>query len=117
MEWYIGVIKKYAVFSGRARRKEFWMFFLFNFIISAVLGALSKISGVGIVIQILSAVYSLALLVPGIAVCVRRLHDTNRSGLLVLLGLIPLVGAIILIVFAAQEGTPGDNQYGPNPKA
>lgn len=116
MEWYISVIKKYAVFSGRARRKEFWMFLLFNFIIGVIFGILGHIPGIGSFVKILSYVYSLALLIPGIAVCVRRLHDTNRNGLLVLLGLIPLVGAIILIVFAAQEGTPEDNKYGANPK-
>jgi len=116
MEWYIGVIKKYAVFSGRARRKEYWMFFLFNLIIGAVFGILGKIIP-GPFITIISSIYSLALLVPGLAVMFRRLHDTNRSGVCILLGLIPLVGAIILIVFAVQEGTPGDNQYGPNPKA
>jgi len=116
MEWYIGVIKKYAVFSGRARRKEYWMFFLFNMIIAAVFGILNKIVP-GNVFQIVSGIYSLALLVPGLAVCVRRLHDTNRSWLFILFGLIPLAGAIILIVFLAQEGTAGDNQYGPNPKA
>ena len=117
MEWYIGVLKKYAVFSGRARRKEFWMFVLFNFIIGMVLGILSNIPGLGIVFIIISSLYSLAVLIPGIAVCVRRMHDTNRSGLLLLLGLIPLAGAIILLIFTLQEGTSGDNQYGANPKA
>ena len=117
VEWYIGVIKKYAVFTGRARRKEFWIFCLCNVIIGVVLGILGLIPGIGKVFSILSYVYSLGVLVPGIAVGVRRLHDTNRTGLFLLLGLIPLVGAIILIVFMVQEGTSGDNQYGPNPKA
>jgi len=117
MEWYTGVLKKYAVFTGRARRKEFWMFLLINFLIGIVFGILTIIPGIGSIFNILSYVYSLAVLIPSIAVLVRRLHDTGRSGLLALLVLIPLVGAIILIVFSAQEGNPGDNQYGPNPKA
>jgi len=113
---YIGVIKKYVVFDGRARRREFWMFFLANFIVGAVLGILGRIPGIGILFTVVSYIYSLAILLPSIAVGARRLHDTNRSALLLLLGLIPLVGAIILIVFCVQEGTPGENQYGPNPK-
>ncbi|MDR2702015.1 MAG: DUF805 domain-containing protein [Spirochaetaceae bacterium] len=117
MGWYFSVLKKYAVFSGRARRKEFWMFFLFNFLIGIVLGILSKIPAVGTVIYGLSVLYSLAVLIPGLAVSVRRLHDTNRSGFFLFFALIPLVGAIILIVFAAKEGTSGNNNYGPNPKA
>ena len=117
MEWYIGVLKKYAVFTGRARRKEFWMFVLFNFIIALALMILSQIPGIGKIFYFLYILYGLAVLVPGIAVSIRRLHDTDRSGILLLLALIPLVGAIIVLVFAAQEGTPGDNHYGPNPKA
>ena len=113
---YLGVIKKYAEFSGRARRREFWLFFLCNFIVGIVFSILGRIPGIGIVFTIVSGLYSLAVLVPGIAVGARRLHDTNRTGLLLLLGLIPLVGAIILIVFTVQEGTPGENQYGRNPK-
>jgi uncharacterized membrane protein YhaH (DUF805 family) len=117
MEWYIGVLKKYAVFDGRARRKEFWMFVLFNFIVALALGILIRISGIVHIFCILYILYGLAVLVPGIAVSVRRLHDTDRNGILLLLALIPLVGAIIVLVFTAQEGTPGDNHYGPNPKA
>ena len=119
MQWYTEVLKKYAVFSGRARRKEFWMFALINIGISIVLSILDAIigtrtdSGFGI----LSGIYSLAVLLPSLAVGVRRLHDTGRSGWWILIGLIPLIGAIVLIVFYAQEGKPGDNQYGPDPKA
>ncbi|MDR1506208.1 MAG: DUF805 domain-containing protein [Treponema sp.] len=116
MEWYIGVLKKYAVFSGRARRKEYWMFFLFNCIVSIILGLLGRIPGAGSVFGIVSIIYSLALIVPSLAVAVRRLHDTNRSGWMFLLILIPLVGAIIVLVFSVQDGTPGDNKFGPNPK-
>ena len=115
--WYKSVLKKYTVFTGRARRKEFWTFALVNFVISVALGILSLIPLIGLLFMALSFIYPLAVLVPSIAVCVRRLHDTNRSGILVLLGLIPLIGAIILIVWAVEEGTAGDNQYGSNPKA
>jgi uncharacterized membrane protein YhaH (DUF805 family) len=117
MNWYLDVVKKYAVFEGRARRKEYWMFALFNFIIVIALGILGAIPVIGKLFGILSVVYSLALLVPGIAVGVRRLHDTDRSGLMLLLALIPLAGVIILIVFTVQDGTPGDNRFGPNPKS
>ena len=117
LQTYIGVIKKYVVFTGRARRKEFWTFFFANFAIGIVLGILSQIPFIGGLFGVISGLYSLAILIPGIAVGIRRLHDTNRSGILMLLGLIPIAGLIILIVFTVQEGTPGENQYGPNPKA
>jgi uncharacterized membrane protein YhaH (DUF805 family) len=113
MKWYLEVLKKYAVFDGRARRTEYWMFVLFNVLISFGLGFLEGALGIP---SVLSGLYGLAVLVPGIAVSVRRLHDTNRGGLWVLLALIPLVGAIILIVFMAQDSDSGENQYGPNPK-
>jgi uncharacterized membrane protein YhaH (DUF805 family) len=120
MQWYTDVIKKYVVFSGRARRKEFWMFVLFNVIISIVLGLIDKLIGTDYGKNgggVLSTIYSLAVLLPSLGVAWRRLHDTNRSGWWILIGLIPCVGWIILIVFYAMEGTPGDNQYGPDPKA
>jgi len=114
MEWYIGVLKKYAEFSGRARRKEYWMFFLFNAIIGLGLAILGNFAGF---FTIVSYIYSLAILCPSIAVGVRRLHDIGRPGTHYLFILIPIVGAIMLIVWAAKEGVPGDNEYGPNPKA
>ncbi len=119
MNWYLQALSKYADFSGRARRKEYWFFFLINIIVA---GVLSFIDGMlGTVIQdgqigILSGIYALLVLIPGIAVAVRRLHDTNRSGLWVLIGLIPLIGAIVLIIFFLMDSTPGRNQYGLNPK-
>lgn len=118
MDWYLVVLKKYAVFEGRARRKEYWMFILFNILIGLVLGVIEGIAGLGsdTNVSILSAVYSVAVLIPGIAVSVRRLHDTNKSGLWLLISLIPLIGGIILLVFMVQDSQPGDNQYGPNPK-
>ncbi|MEZ5278024.1 MAG: DUF805 domain-containing protein [Opitutaceae bacterium] len=120
MNWYLAALKKYAVFNGRARRSEFWYFVLFNLIVSIVLtvvdgitGSLNAATGMGL----LSGLYSLAVLIPSISVAVRRLHDTERSGWWVLIGLIPLVGAIVLIVFAVQEGTSGANRFGEDPKA
>jgi uncharacterized membrane protein YhaH (DUF805 family) len=118
MQWYLAVLKNYAGFSGRARRQEFWMFVLVNFVISLVLGIIDAVigtrtdSGLGL----LGAGYSLAVLIPSIAVAIRRLHDTGRSGWWILIGLVPCVGFIILIVFYAMEGNRGDNQYGPDPK-
>ena len=114
MDWYMAVLKKYADFSGRARRREYWMFVLINFLIGCGLGVIAAlVHG----LTFLSWVYSLAVLVPSIAVSVRRLHDTSRSGWWLLIGLVPLIGLIVLIVFFATDGEPGDNEYGPNPKS
>jgi uncharacterized membrane protein YhaH (DUF805 family) len=113
MQWYLGVLRKYAVFSGRARRTEFWMFVLINFIITLALAAIEGLLGTG---GVLGGLYGLGVLIPGIAVAVRRLHDTDRSGWWYLINLIPLIGWIIFIIFAAQDSQPGTNQYGPNPK-
>ena len=120
MNWYIEVLKKYAVFNGRARRKEYWYYYLFYMltyivliIIDVVAGTFSAEAGMGL----LSGIYTLSVLIPSIAVGVRRLHDTNRSGWWLLIGLIPIIGAIVLIVFLASDSKPEENQYGPNPKA
>ena len=113
MNWYIEVLKKYAVFSGRAHRTEFWMFCLFNFIVSFVLGFIQGLIGIG---SALSGLYTLAILIPSIAVSARRLHDTNRSGWWQLIGLIPIIGFIVLIVFYVQD-SEADNKFGANPKA
>ena len=118
MNHYLTVLKKYAVFSGRATRSEFWFFVLFNIIISFVLGFIDgMIGGPGTKesIGILGSIYSLAVLLPSIGVTVRRLHDTNRSGWWILIGLLPIIGGIVLIIFAAMDST-ADNKYGPNPK-
>ncbi|MFD9395975.1 DUF805 domain-containing protein [Streptomyces sp. NPDC060000] len=112
MHWYVDVLKKYAVFSGRARRQEYWMFTLINVIISIVLAIIDAAIGS----SILGIVYTLAVLLPALGVAVRRLHDTGRSGGWIFIALIPLVGTIILIVFLASEGKQEPNQYGPNPK-
>ncbi|MEV7392632.1 MULTISPECIES: DUF805 domain-containing protein [unclassified Streptomyces] len=112
MNWYVDVLKKYAVFSGRARRQEYWMFTLFNVIIYIALTVVGRIIG----FSALGLLYSLAVLLPGLGVAVRRLHDTGRSGWAILVGIIPLVGWIIAIVWLASEGKPEENQYGANPK-
>ena len=113
MDWYVAVLKKYAEFSGRARRKEYWMFALVSFLVSVGIAVLGMMVSA---LNILTWVYTLAVFIPSIAVGVRRLHDTGRSGWMGLLALIPLVGAIIVIVFLCQDSAPGDNPYGPNPK-
>ena len=113
MNWYLKVLKQYVDFSGRAQRMEFWMFQLFNFIVLIVLAIIDVMLGLGF----LQPLYALAVLLPNLAVGARRLHDTNRSGWWLLLGLIPLIGIIILIVFWVQDSQAGDNAFGPNPKA
>ncbi len=119
MSWYLEVLKKYAVFSGRARRKEYWYFFLFNILITIVLlvidgmtGTLDAAAGIGL----LGSIYALAVLIPALAVSVRRLHDTDRSGWWLLIMLVPLIGVIVILVFTVQDSKPGENQYGSNPK-
>lgn len=120
VNWYFEVLKKYAVFDGRARRKEYWYFVLFNslvhimlVIIDVVMGTFTVKGGLGL----LSGIFFFAVLLPSIAVSVRRLHDTNRSGWFLLIGLIPLIGGIVLLLFMAEDGQQGENQYGSNPKA
>ena len=119
MNWYLEVLRKYLVFEGRARRKEYWFFVLFNIIIAMILaiidgtiGTLNPETGVGM----LSGIYSLAVLIPTFAVAIRRLHDTDRSGWWLLIGLVPLLGGLVLLVFFVLDGTPGTNQFGPSPK-
>jgi uncharacterized membrane protein YhaH (DUF805 family) len=116
MEWYICAIKKYGVFYGRARRKEFWYFYLLNFIIGIIIGLLTFFPNFGKIFEIISIVYSLALFVPMLAVSVRRLHDINRSGFYLFLALIPLAGIIKLIIYLSQDSFPDENKYGLNPK-
>ena len=118
MSWYLEVLKKYAVFDGRAGRPEYWYFVLFNFIASIVLGIADSLMGTfssDAHMGLLEGIYSLAVLCPSIAVGIRRLHDIGRSGWWLLVGLIPLVGWIILIIWAATESDTGANQYGPGP--
>ena len=119
MSWYIKVLKAYAVFSGRARRKEYWMFVLFNIIFAIVAIILDNILGTameGVGYGLIYALYMLAVLIPSLAVAVRRLHDTGRSGWMILIALIPFVGAIWLLVLLVLEGNAGENKFGPSPK-
>jgi uncharacterized membrane protein YhaH (DUF805 family) len=120
MSWFVEALKKYAVFSGRSRRKEYWYFVLFVAIISIVLNIIDSLfgtyhreSGAGL----LSIIFSLAVLIPSIAVSVRRLHDIDRTGWWVLISLVPLIGWIVLLVFHVQDGTPDPNRFGPDPKS
>ena len=115
MNWYLKALKQYAVFSGRAQRKEYWFFLLFNIIAFIILGIIEAVIGVDK--GVLQALYWLAVLLPGIGVSIRRLHDTNRSGWWLLIAFVPLIGAIVLIVFYCQDSDAGDNRFGPNPKA
>ena len=119
MKWYLQVLKKYAEFNGRSRRKEYWMFVLFNIIFAFIAVALDYAFGTtygdfgyGIVYTL----YALAVLIPGLAVTVRRLHDVGKSGWMILVGFIPIVGAIWLIILTVTDSQPGENEYGPNPK-
>lgn len=112
-------MKQYAVFSGRARRTEFWMFALFNFIFAMVASIIDTAIGskLGILqFGIFYLIYSLAVLIPGLAVSVRRLHDIGKSGWMVLINLIPLIGLIWFIVLTVKDSQPGENQYGTYPK-
>lgn len=118
MNWYIEVLKKYATFTGRARRTEYWMFVLINFAISLALGIVEGVAGAAMDsdVRILSSLYSLAVLLPSLAVGVRRLHDTDRSGWWMFIAFVPLLGILVLLYFFILEGTQGPNQYGPDPK-
>lgn len=128
MEWMIMPLKRYADFRGRSRRKEYWMFFLLILIVGLGLGILTGglgammdptgaaadgMMGAGSIFMIL---FYLAILIPALAVQVRRFHDQDKSGWFVLLGFIPFVGGIIVLVFMCLEGTKGENRFGPDPK-
>lgn len=139
MDWMFLPLKRYADFQGRSRRKEYWMFWLLTVIIMAVLYTLlfatmpampqpgpdgmvdpaaaeAAMSGGSSIVFILIMVVGLALLIPSLAVTVRRLHDQDKSGWMILLGLIPLVGGLIIFIFMLLDGTRGPNRFGPDPK-
>jgi uncharacterized membrane protein YhaH (DUF805 family) len=119
MNWYLLVLKKYADFNGRARRKEYWMFVLFNIIFAVAAMIVDNLLGLtfgAIGYGVVYLLYAFATLIPGLAVSVRRLHDIGKSGWMILIALIPIIGAIWLIVLMVTDGEPGANQYGPNPK-
>ncbi|ANV88799.1 hypothetical protein AWQ22_11560 [Picosynechococcus sp. PCC 7117] len=110
MDYYIKAWQNYTNFSGRARRKEFWYVFIINLLISLVLGVFQE-TFLGVIASLVSIIYSLAFILPGIALSIRRLHDTGRSGWWLLIGFVPLIGVIVLIVFFASDSQPGPNQY------
>jgi len=113
VQWYLKVVKEnYANFSGRARRSEFWYFMLVNFIISAILGVIDSVTGIGF----LAAIYGLAVLVPSIAVGVRRLHDIDKETIMIVLAFIPVVNFYVIYLWTI-EGVRGPNKFGPDPKA
>jgi uncharacterized membrane protein YhaH (DUF805 family) len=118
MDWMLMPLRRYAQFSGRSRRKEYWMYTLFVVLVSLIAGAidgalgLAGESGYGP----LGGIFTLATLIPSIAVGIRRLHDTDRSGWWLLIALIPLIGALVLLFFFVSDGTGGPNRFGPDPK-
>ncbi len=121
MDYVKKCFQNYANFNGRARRAEYWYFCLFNTIISVVLSGLGRLAGgegfIATALTGIASLYSLATLVPGLAVAWRRLHDIGKSGAYWFFILIPLAGPIILLVWLAKAGDAGDNSYGPDPKA
>ncbi|MCL2660320.1 MAG: DUF805 domain-containing protein [Acidobacteriaceae bacterium] len=129
MKWYLKVLRHYADFSGRARRKEYWMFFLFNAIFSFAWTFVTMLivtlrlqdrnlepAELALTVYYLSSVYAIAVLLPGMAVSVRRLHDRGMSGWMILVGIIPFIGSFWLLILMLLEGQPGPNRYGPDPK-
>lgn len=119
MNYYLKVLQNYATFSGRARRSEYWYFVLFNIIFTVVAIILDKVLGItmqGIGYGPIYCLYALAVFLPGLAVSVRRLHDVGKSGWFFFIVLIPLLGAIWLLVLMFSDGITGENEYGANPK-
>jgi len=110
MHSFLSALKKYAVADGRSTSKEFWEFMLVNFLLTIIIGIVDTVVESGGMIFVL---YCLAMLCPCLALSIRRLHDTNRTGWWLLLGFIPVVGQIILIIFTIQTSTVGQNRYGP----
>ena len=120
MTWALMPLQKYAVLSGRSRRKEFWMFVLFTFVVEIVLAIIDAIIGTyntALGIGLLSGLFYLAILVPSIALNTRRLHDIGKSGWFQLLFIIPIVGFILWIIWMVRDSDDGVNKYGPSPKA
>jgi len=123
MNWYLKVLKQYADFGGRARRKELWMFVLVNGIIANAIMFLENTVGIttfevyeNMSLGVFHLTYNLAVLIPSLAVGVRRFHDIGKSGWNYLIGLIPLAGVIILLVWFCKDSQPGENKWGANPK-
>ena len=120
MNYYFKALKSAFDFSSRARRKEFWMFTFINFLVVIAIVTIEIMAGLYDFDRgygILTGIYNLVLFIPALAISVRRLHDTNKSGWFLLVNLIPVIGSIIILVFCCKEGDQGTNKYGPNPKA
>lgn len=122
MNWFLLALKNYAGFSGRARRKEYWMFALFSYIVLIAAMILDNILGftfssLSMPYGALYCITGLILFLPSLAVGVRRMHDINKSGWMLLVSLIPLAGGIWLLILLIKEGTQGENQYGSDPKS
>ncbi|MES2192321.1 MAG: DUF805 domain-containing protein [Pseudomonadota bacterium] len=114
MQWYLSVMKQYANFNGRARRKEYWMFFLIYILIivvATIIDSVAELPGV------VSGIVALVHIIPSLSAGVRRMHDTGRSGWAILIFLVPIAGPFLAIYWLAQDSKPGDNTYGVNPKA
>ena len=119
MNWYLTALRKYAVFEGRAQRSEYWYFVLFYTLIAIALALVDSVTGTfspSAGLGLLGGIFTLAMLIPSIAVSFRRLHDTDRSAWWLLIGLIPFVGVIVLIIFFVFDSQPETNRFGPNPK-
>lgn len=117
MNYYLLALKKYFIFSGRSKRLEYWVFYSLNFILFLILGVIATaIPSTTDIIKTLGGVLGLVLLIPSMAVSIRRLHDIGKSGWGLLIQLIPIIGSILLLVLMLTKSNPGDNQYGPNPK-
>ena len=115
MDFYLDAFRKYGTFSGRASRKQYWMFVLWNLIFYVVLFVLVAAMR-NVVTLSLYYGYALVLLIPSLAILARRLHDTGRTAWWILICLVPFIGAVVLLVFSLLSGPPGDNKYGPNPQ-
>ena len=119
MNWYLKVVRQYADFTGRARRKEYWMFGLFHFlftILAIILDNVLDLAFPGTIYGPLYCLYAIALFLPTLGVMVRRLHDLDKSGWMMLITLIPIIGSIWMLVLLASEGDSGSNEYGSDPK-
>lgn len=113
MNWYLEVLKKYAVFEGRARRKEYWMFILFN-VIFVILASI--IIAEARAFDIILMIYLAAMIIPTISVTVRRLHDIGKSGFWIFIRLVPIIGGIWMLVLLCTEGQKWENIFGADPK-
>ncbi len=123
MNWYLAVLRNYVGFSGRARRKEYWMFVLFNFIfliiamiLDSILGTRYEMNGLTLPYGYVYTLYALAVLIPALAVLVRRLHDVGKGGGFIFIALIPIAGPIWLLVLLCTDSERGENRFGQSPK-